>query len=292
MTDPRPIDLERLAALLDGRLSRAEAAALRQELAEAPDDVLEAHADAAVISRELAAGSAESLDMRAPRSSRHDARRWLMPALAAAGVVGIAVLLLRPPSGARGTDNLDGMGGPSSIAASLPLRPFAPPEWSAVRTGDLVVSERGRAVRIGATLVDHALATRRRDTAAVRRLAGELAMLVDGVPGGSAIASRWRNETGSGSAGTTLAPATVAMVDSTFVQIGVWLEGARLALDGGWQQWLADHPPVPLRRALSLPTLPEKDRAILTRVLRLARDDTDAGALAGALTSAETELGR
>ena len=228
LPDSPHIDPERLAALLDGRLTTAEAALVRAQLAKADDDTIAAYADAVA----LIAPDGSSAEV-IPISSARTPRRWIAPSLAAAAVLVVAGLLVRRPA-SIGSHNAEGYQ-PAAFAEALTPSAVAPddPGWSATRGGDLGVSERGRSVRIGALLTDLEIAAAR--GAKTTSQSAAISALLEDLTGGSLAASSLRQ---LDSVGTTASTAirrreagrqAYGMIDGRYADIGAWLEASRVA---------------------------------------------------------------
>ncbi len=255
------IDPERLAALLDGRLSRAERAELLSRLADS-DSMLEAYADAVAVVNELEPGR----------------RRWLPPTRWVAIAAVLAGVALAPWlwTRARSADRDD----PGRFVALLASRAGALPAgwdanpWGSVRGSDQPLTAGARAARLGARLVDLELAVRRRDTAAAA-VAADIGALLGGVPAAGPVGAMYR-EIGvrAGAAPEELEPllaragsAAARLAGAPLVQLGAWVEAARIAAtvqDGAFFQ--ARQSRTTLAQAGSLSGLPEPARAAIGRV--------------------------
>lgn len=280
MPDPVRIDPERLAALIDGRLSEADAAAVRAQLAHADADTLAAYADAVAIAGELAPAAAPAPDVRPIASARSAAWRWAAPAagLLAAGLVG--VLVLRPSRG----DSVV-----ADVTRDLHGVALAPPAWTATRAIDSPITERGRAVRLGVLLVQHALLSRTADRAATDR-AREIAALLEGIPGGSAVAGEWR---GGASVPRDAAARAESLADPDFVRFGAWLESARTAAAARDTAWFETHGVGPVERVRAASDLSAAGREVISAVRRTASArPLDFAAVSAIVVAAEGELGR
>lgn len=227
----RPVDPERIAALLDGRLDPAERAGVLERLA-GSEEALGAFADAAAVARELEAEDAASgvVPLR-PRSVRP---AWPRPWLAAAAAVAALVLL---PLGVW-LSRPAGVASPAAVVAMLEA-PAAdlPEEWDVrpwpARRGAV---DGAGAARLGVFLVDLEVAARSRDSA-VAVLAGRVALLLDAVPGGGTTADVYRGIAArAGAPFAELEPAlregadgVASLVDREMLAVGAWAEGALLA---------------------------------------------------------------
>ena len=230
LTQPPILDPERLAALLDGRLSNAEAAVVRTQLATADDATLSMYADVVAVVSELdearAGAPARVIPMEQARR-----RRWLgLPvALIAAGVLGVAFVKGYPRTPAS-----TGERRPVEYASALPSTVVlsGAPVWGVTRGAQQAVSETGRFVRLGALSTDMDVVLSRDDTASAA-VAEAMASYLDEVPGAGSVAGALRV---SAHAATPtrkqdlrrLAQQGVRFADEPFVRAGAWLEALRL----------------------------------------------------------------
>ncbi len=227
MKPPQQIDPERLAALIDGRLSREEAATARAQLALADEAVQSAFADAVALSGEGQEGAVVPLEtMRR--------RRWrralpAIPMLAAAAAVFFFVKREAPNAGTYQ---------PGMLVASLPASVSAPSTlpWTATRGSD-GTPDRTTAVRIGVLLVDLELGALRGDTNMTA--AYGLAALLEQTRGATAIANEFREyATTAGRGADSLQRKRMGLdasrvADSALVSLGAYIEAARLAAASG-----------------------------------------------------------
>ena len=238
MTDPQRIDPERLAALLDGRLSDTEAAEVRRQLAAADDDTLSAYADAAAVAGELA-GESRVVPIRSAPSAR---RRWLIPAAAAAAAAIAAVIVWRP----RPSNEYP----PSSYAEALPRGARAPddPVWGRTRGAGDGLQDRARAARIGALLTDLDVDAVRGDS--TQQHAEALVRLIQGMLAGGTVAAQLPADSLAHLSRQTIASvgrqATMLATDSAFVTAGAYLEAARIATTAGDVTFFDQRPPTAL----------------------------------------------
>lgn len=231
---PSNIDPERLAALLDGRLEASARAEVLREL-DADDELRALYADVAAVEGELAttAGVAGA-DVRPFRREAAPSRwRSGRVMLVAASLVGISLLswnvatsrsVLEPYALVREL----GVDGP----VPLPAEP-----WAVTRGGEAPMSERGRAVRLGARLVDLEVAFAAGDSVARSAVASSIAVLattnppLTGAPvdlyrqiaDGDAEAVRDRGARREGW------DAMSELAGKEAMQLGAWLEAARVA---------------------------------------------------------------
>ena len=247
MTDPHRIDPERLAALLDGRLSDAEAAEVRRQLAAADDDTLSAYADAAAVAGELAGesvgestGKSDVVPIRSAPSAR---RRWLIPAAAAAAAAIAAIIVWRP---ARPSNEYP----PSSFAEAVPTGARAPddPVWGRTRGAGDGIQDRARAARIGALLTDLDVDALRGDS--TQQHAEALVRLIQGTLGGASVAAQLSPDSLAHLSRQTIervrGQATALIGDSAAVAAGAYLEAARIATGAGDVTFFDKRPPTPV----------------------------------------------
>lgn len=225
---PQQIDPERLAALIDGRLSPSEAAAVRAQLASVDESVQSAFADAVALSRDSQAEGNPPLQL----ARRRRWRRALpaIPMLAAAAAVFFFVKRSAPETEAYQ---------PGMLAAALPASVSAPATlpWTATRGHDSETADRAIAVRIGVLLVDLELAALRGDTNMTAAFG--MAALLQPLPGATAIANEFRQYAGAAGSGTDalqrrrMGLEATRVSDSTLVALGAYIEAARLAAASG-----------------------------------------------------------
>lgn len=250
------IDPERLAALMEGKLSASEAAAVRAELAAADPETIAGFADAAEVAAELGLlANTPPLGHR----RRTSGYRWSFLGLAAAAALGFVALKV---IGRRDT-----IFGASQMVAMLPMTITAPTAepWSARRgTGDDLAPS-VRASRLGVMLVDFELAARAADTAGVRRAAAAIVALTEGAPGATTLAASYR-AFGSGDvfprptdpARDTLNAALAKLAGSPSVAAGSAGETLRAISTSGDSSAVAQlcSRSAILQRALSVPVAP------------------------------------
>lgn len=270
-----PVDPERLAALIEGRLTAEQRTALLGELDASPE-ALEAYADAVYAVRELE-GDGKVLDVQTslPRRSARSAWTRYVPTIAVAAAILIAVAL--PLARRAGVARLDesaviaGALGPVSESSN----PWPRVPWSEQRGPSDALSPRARAVRIGARIVDLDLLARAGDTSA-SSAALQVAALLDGVPAGGVAAAAYRalgeQDTGSAQRAALGTAASLAeqVAGEAEVRAGAWLEAARVA---ALQQDTAFFTPSRTRaaeRAISaLPGFSPDGRSALAELTRL-----------------------
>lgn len=255
------IDPERLAALLDARLSGPERAELLQQLA-ASDSALESYGDAAAVVGELQTGP----------------RRWLTPMRWIAIAAVLAGLALAPWLWMRmRPTNRDDPGRfvalLTSPAGGVPAGWNADP-WGSVRGSAEPLTAAARAARLGTRLTDLALAVQRRDTA-TGTLAADIGALLDGVPAAGPVSAMYHDiGTRAGAAPSDLRPlltqagsAAARLAGADLVQLGAWVEAARVAA-AAQDAAFFDSPQsrTMLARASTLTGLTEPARAQISRL--------------------------
>jgi hypothetical protein len=125
------------------------------------------------------------------------------------------------------------------IASAIPARATATREWrdrpwSELPTPRQTLSARGRAVRVGALIIElEALATSGDSTAA--RVAEQVSTLLDSIPNGTVVASAYRALADIAAVDDSVkrveaARAAELLAGPTNVRLGAWLEAARIAV--------------------------------------------------------------
>jgi hypothetical protein len=219
-------EAERIALLLEGRLTGKDRARLVSTLAHAEEGTLDAFADAAALVSELESASAT----KSPRFSpwrRHPA----LMAVAAALILAAPIALL-----ARRMSTMSATPDPSAFAFGLSSAERARHvAWPVTRGAPGSVDESAQAARMGFLITDLQVAARARDTAA-RGYALALAELADDRPGGAAAAAVLRRIAAASPIDSSLpsriAVATrgaAALSDARRVALGAWVEAARAA---------------------------------------------------------------
>jgi hypothetical protein len=282
LTPPPQIDPERLAALLDGRLSPAEADAVRQQLATADDDTLAAYADAIAVSAELTDTSDRGVVIPIGKARRK--RQWAIATVAAAAAV-ITIFLYGPAQRAPGYQ-------PAAYALALSDSAKLPDEqaWSATRGANGGVLDPARSIRIGALLTDLELGAKRGDTSKVYAM--RLAELLGGAGEGPARASL-QNIAGEKGAPNQQKVHEVgrqvlalAQVHQSRANLGAYLEAARIAALSEDNKFLDKVLPPPLFRLESDTTLDASTKdALRTLETELSKRPRDTRALEGQLTA-------
>lgn len=235
-------DPERLAALLDERLSGAERDELLARLADSDED-LAVFGEAAAIQRELEAEDEASASAvpdelarrRAARPARGLDRRWMA---AAAVVAGLALLPLAWRASQSGPvrEPAQAVAMLEDPAAGLPpgweVRP-----WSDTRGGGNAADD-ALSVQLGAFMVDLEIAVRARDADATQLLSDRIALSLSEASTSGTLAARYFSEItqSAGAPPAELLPAleeasdAAAMaVDADRFALGAWMEAARFA---------------------------------------------------------------
>ncbi len=229
------IDPEQMAKLLDGRLTGAEREQLLAQL-EASSDAREALGEAAAVLAELEPGGSTPIATPAKVAPLRPWRSWLGRDLliAAAAVLMIAVALPL----AKRNRTVDTLPPVDRIATLLPGGDVAPDTWRArpwreFRGSGSPVSPRGRAVRIGAMIIELEVLAGRGDSAA-SGVASQIGALLNEYPGGSSAGDSYRALATARTISDPAVRAEVARIAETLVgapalQLGAWLEAGRLA---------------------------------------------------------------
>ena len=271
MTIPPQIDPERLAALLDGRLNEADAAAPRAQLAACDDDTLAAYADAVAIVAESDVGNGVVPIRSAP------SRRRILPWITAAAAIFIGVVLIRPNGTGTGDpiDRAQGYARLISSASQLPTTPV----WGVTRGTTLTLNTQRRSARLGALLTDVEVALDRKDPL-YRTYLESIAAITGDVPGSAGATARLR---AAASTRTLIDAATVrALVreglqgeDAGIVSGAAWIEAARLASSAGDTTFLRRNPaPEALGLIEQSAQLDSTQRAALVRTRNLAQSSS------------------
>jgi len=235
------IDPERLAALIDGKLSGAERDEVIEQLARS-DEAYEVFVDAAGIVRELGTEDQRTqietrdiVPFRPPVAWwRRGSTRFLALAAGLVGIAAVSWTVMR-----RSTQANAASAWPVALlsddVAGLPAA-WNDVAWSQTRASTEVLTADSRAARIGARLVDLDLSLRKPDQRAAT-FAEEIASLLDAIPGGAPSAAAYRSIAQRASQGSAPAPeewadlrASAALVaGETSARLGAWTETARIA---------------------------------------------------------------
>lgn len=236
------IDLERIAALLEGRIGGDERAELLRELAASPE-AAELFAEAAAIHAEVATSGHSDAPtgghtLAMPRR-RKPKFRWAVASLPLAAA--IAAIIVLPRIGQSGVP-LTLRGDAEWLAAAAgeltdALGPaWADPLWTVTRgPADAPTIQ---AFRVGVRLVDLEVARRAQQEDIVRQLAASVREMLEAAPEGAVAAVQFdriaQSEGVEAQALEDAFDATVAVLasDAEF-DLGLWAEQARLAAAAG-----------------------------------------------------------
>lgn len=237
---------EKIAALIDGRVSGEERQRLLDSLGASEDD-LEVFLDAAGAVADLKVSgliendSPDSPATVLPITSAKSRRMWR-----GVGIAGIAAMAASVFFVARSsTDSFNGAGSASDLVTTLSDKSSLPATWNyspwAARRGDAVAGDSSTYVRIGARFADLELVLAANDSSA-GRLAGDLAELAASLPGGGVTEDLFRrlsNDPRSSNLISKARAAIAALQRQDLVALGSWLEAARIASARGDSQWFA-----------------------------------------------------
>ena len=263
LTQQPHIDPERLAALLDGRLSTAEAAAVRAQLSAADDETLEAYADAIAISGELASAAEIQADDAKTRvvsiDSKRRTRMWIISSLALVAASFVGVLALR-------SERYQ----PLVLVQAIPDRASAPdaPSWGVTRGAPTDISDRARSIRVGALLTDVELASLRGRPTGIYTSA--IATLIEPMPVAAPLVTALRHSAPLVTdSRRELGRQILAAVDETLARAGAYLEAGRIAAAAGDIGFFDRASAQPLSSLERDPQLDASSRAAIQRVQRL-----------------------
>jgi hypothetical protein len=268
------IDPERIAALIDGKLSDAERAALMAELDASPE-AFEVFADAVAAlnddddeSKPPAVAQAATVF---PIASRRPRSRWYagIGAIAAALIVIVGLPLLRGGASATNAQSLVALlDRPNEVVSLTAAAP-----WTELRGGDDGVAARARAIRIGARMVDLEVLLRSGDTAAAAGFARQIGAMLTGIPAGSVAAAAYRtiadSPTATAEARQTAASVAEQVAGAETVRLGAWLEAARMAAAAQDSAFFVNAPADRIDSAV--PGLPQGSDASFDQLRRLLR---------------------
>ncbi len=210
----------------------------------------------------------------------------VLPVACAIAVFAWSRVLHRPPPVPSDPVDLVMLLSPVAVAG-----PALAPEWSAVRGVSDSLSERGRAVRIGALLVEFERASVRGDSSAPA-FGDAIAALLADQPDGADVGARFAGGTADArlpSARHALAP----LVRAAPMGIGGWLQAARVAASVGDAGFFAStRSKESLALLLEAPGVTPEARAARDRLDQLLqlRGRPNSAAVSGALELLQREL--
>jgi hypothetical protein len=215
--DVKEIDIERLAAMLEGNVSEAERRQLLAKLA-ASDSAVTAFADAAAIH------ASETADNRPlPFRLRNQTRIALVASITLVVAIG-GVLTRRGDGGLPSVEQIARSGPTNEVLDPLEL-------WDTKRGANMPTGSTARGIRLGALLLDlHVRAFSSDSTAA--DAAFRIAAYLSEIPGAGSVATEFRRVgVSSISAAALVAPSGNAeqLLGEQIVRAGAWLQAARLA---------------------------------------------------------------
>ena len=229
-----PLNAEKVAALIDGRLSEDERAALLARLGESDED-LSVMIDAASAVAHLDEPRRESAPIASIASARKRRWRGVTFATVSLAAAAVAVVVLRTPSG-----NVESA---SEMVNALSSHDALPPDWNyapwRVQRGGEGVGDSSVFIRIGVRATDLELAIRARDTT-VARFANDISMLLGNVPGGSAVGAIYQRLAANPQSNELLTNSRSALAGlprQDLITIGGWLEAARIAAARQDREW-------------------------------------------------------
>jgi hypothetical protein len=235
-------DPERLAALLDERLSGAERDELLARLADSDED-LALFAEAAAVQRELeeedeAASVPGVLPLRPPaRPARRLDRRWLAAAAVVAGLA-LVPMAWRATQGGAVREPAQAVAMLGDQAIGLPRGWIDRPAWSGTRGGGENPADDALSVRVGAYMVNLEVAIRAGDVENTRLLSARVAsMLREANVAGTPAARQFDvlAERAGGDPAELLSlldeasDAAAGALDGDRYALGAWAEAARIA---------------------------------------------------------------
>ena len=229
MSEPR-IDPERLAALLDGRLTADERAALLERMAESRE-TMELLGDAAAIAHELA-----PTDPAKPVNVVPGPARWRQPSwrvAAAAAVVAAIAIPLWMQSRASAVDGNEALA-LLSVPIVQPTTGVLDP-WRASRGDDATVTPRGRAVRVGARTIDLEVSQQAADRVSDSAFLNDISAVLVRVPASAPVVASVRMILADSSPGdratrmVEVRNTLGSLLGREWVATGAFIEAARVA---------------------------------------------------------------
>jgi hypothetical protein len=232
----KSMDLETIAAYIEGRLPAGRNAEVAAYLARSPD-AFQVFADAVALRAELTRLSPASENATAPaRRGERRPRRWLYAGAASAAAVAALFLVTRSLESGAGpplflTAEELRVAGAGSLDRALG-EDWAVPPWSSVRGSVDAQASRANAFRAGALASHLLLAADADDGQAVRATAGDLTALRS-TAAGPALARITEIASTADPTAQALAPAVNSLRDvheEHWFDLGAWVEQARLAV--------------------------------------------------------------
>jgi hypothetical protein len=238
------LSAERIAALIDARVSDEERDAIMQQLGESDEDLdvmLDAAAAVADMNQSSVPADRSDEDVIPLSSVAKRSTRWRAVTFVgiSAALAATALVMVRS-SRAR---NAEAVGTPGEMVAALTDQSALPADWNYnpwnAQRGDPSIRDSALYVRIGVRAVDVELAARAGDTA-ISRLASDMDVLLERVPGGSAASVFYRRVAEDPNGAELLPQArralqTLSMAD--LIALGAWLETARIAASRHDEKW-------------------------------------------------------
>jgi len=224
-------DAERLALLLEGKLSAEDRTKLLADL-EASPELREAYADAIAV-LDVAVPAPARDRGPTPISSAPSLRRRVTGFAIAAGL--LLALLVPLTRSARRPTNLPQS---SAIVALLADRgrdasQLEAKPWRELRGASQTLPRRASAVRIGALIADFDIASARGDSSA-SVIAARIAALADAYPGGGGAGDAYRavaaDRTATAAKKDEALGAMETLAGANELRLGTWLEAARIAV--------------------------------------------------------------
>jgi hypothetical protein len=243
------LSAEQIAALIDGRVSDKERSSLLKKLGESDDD-LEVMADAAAAVSDLRASARSGVNGNANAvsisSNLSRWRHWRTATIVTASIAAAAaaVVIIRP----LGVRNARGFRNPNEMVAMLSDKSALPRDWSytpwTVQRGSPTATDTTVYIRIGVRAADLELAIQARDEVIATRAAIDLETLFADVPGGAAIGNVYGSLAEEPRSLSKVAQARLVLRESPrqdLIELGAWLETARIASDRADAAWFYRH---------------------------------------------------
>jgi hypothetical protein len=238
------LSAERIAALIDARVSDEERDAIMRQLGES-DEALDVMLDAAaaVAYMNQSGVSPDRSDEDIIPLSLVTKRRTRWRAVTFVGIsaaLAATALVMVRSSRAR---NAEAVGTPGEMVAALSDQSALPADWNynpwSAQRGEASIRDSALYVRIGVRAADVELAARVRDTA-VARLASDMDALLANVPGGSGVSVFYRKVAENPNRAELLPQASRALQTlprADLIELGAWLETARIAASRQDERW-------------------------------------------------------